>query len=37
MPRAYRRRMERARKVSSKRVGERNLEQGLVLVFTGDG
>ena len=34
---AYRRRMERRREVQRQRVGERNLEKGLVLVFTGDG
>ncbi len=33
----YRRRMERRREVQRQRVGERNLEKGLVLVFTGDG
>jgi|GEM_PF-43727 len=33
----YRRRMERRKEVQQQRVGERNLEQGLVLVFTGDG
>jgi cob(I)alamin adenosyltransferase len=33
----YRRRMERRRQVQQQRVGERNLEKGLVLVFTGDG
>lgn len=33
----YRRRMERRREVQSQRVGERNLEKGLVLVFTGEG
>ncbi|MCP9849319.1 cob(I)yrinic acid a,c-diamide adenosyltransferase [Cyanobium sp. Morenito 9A2] len=33
----YRRRMERRRAVQSQRVGERNLEKGLVLVFTGEG
>jgi cob(I)alamin adenosyltransferase len=34
---AYRRRMERRREVQRQRVGERNLEKGLVLVFTGEG
>ncbi len=34
---SYRRRMERRREVQRQRVGERNLEKGLVLVFTGDG
>jgi len=34
---AYRQRMERRRTVQQQRVGERNLEKGLVLVFTGDG
>ncbi|MCP9887748.1 cob(I)yrinic acid a,c-diamide adenosyltransferase [Cyanobium sp. ATX 6A2] len=34
---AYRRRMARRRDVQQQRVGERNLEKGLVLVFTGDG
>ena len=34
---AYRRRMERRRDVQRQRVGERNREKGLVLVFTGDG
>jgi cob(I)alamin adenosyltransferase len=29
--------MERRREVQRQRVGERNLEKGLVLVFTGDG
>ncbi len=33
----YRRRMERRREVQRQRVGERNLEKGLVLVFTGEG
>ena len=33
----YRRRMQRRREVQQQRVGERNLEKGLVLVFTGDG
>ena len=33
----YRRRMERRKEVQQQRVGERNLEKGLVLVFTGDG
>ncbi|MBJ7492312.1 MAG: cob(I)yrinic acid a,c-diamide adenosyltransferase [Synechococcales cyanobacterium SupBloom_Metag_052] len=33
----YRRRMARRREVQQQRVGERNLEKGLVLVFTGDG
>ena len=32
-----RRRMERRQEVQRQRVGERNLEKGLVLVFTGDG
>jgi cob(I)alamin adenosyltransferase len=36
-PEAYRRRMQRRREVQQQRVGERNLEKGLVLVFTGDG
>ena len=36
-PEAYRRRMERRREVQRQRVGERSLEKGLVLVFTGDG
>jgi cob(I)alamin adenosyltransferase len=34
---AYRKRMARRREVQHQRVGERNLEKGLVLVFTGDG
>jgi cob(I)alamin adenosyltransferase len=34
---AYRRRMARRKEVQKQRVGERNLEKGLVLVFTGDG
>jgi cob(I)alamin adenosyltransferase len=34
---AYRRRMQRRREVQQQRVGARNLEKGLVLVFTGDG
>lgn len=34
---AYRHRMQRRREVQQKRVGERNLEKGLVLVFTGEG
>ena len=33
----YRRRMARRKEVEQQRVGERNLEKGLVLVFTGDG
>ncbi len=33
----YRRRMERRRQVQQQRVGERSLEKGLVLVFTGEG
>ncbi len=33
----YRRRMARRLEVQQQRVGERNLEKGLVLVFTGDG
>ncbi|MCP9891848.1 cob(I)yrinic acid a,c-diamide adenosyltransferase [Cyanobium sp. Aljojuca 7D2] len=33
----YRRRMARRKEVQQQRVGERNLEKGLVLVFTGDG
>jgi cob(I)alamin adenosyltransferase len=33
----YRTRMARRREVQQQRVGERNLEKGLVLVFTGDG
>ena len=33
----YRRRMERRREVQRQRVGERTLEKGLVLVFTGEG
>ena len=34
---AYRRRMARRQEVQRQRVGERNREKGLVLVFTGDG
>ncbi|MFM8966499.1 MAG: cob(I)yrinic acid a,c-diamide adenosyltransferase [Vulcanococcus sp.] len=34
---SYRRRMERRREVQRQRVQERQLEKGLVLVFTGDG
>jgi cob(I)alamin adenosyltransferase len=34
---AYRRRMARRREVQQRRVGERSLEKGLVLVFTGEG
>ncbi|MEB3173109.1 MAG: cob(I)yrinic acid a,c-diamide adenosyltransferase [Cyanobacteriota bacterium] len=34
---AYQARMQRRQKVQRQRVGERNLEKGLVLVFTGDG
>ncbi len=34
---AYRRRMARRQQVQRQRVGERSLEKGLVLVFTGDG
>ncbi len=34
---AYRRRMQRRQEVQRQRVGERNLEKGLVLVFTGEG
>jgi cob(I)alamin adenosyltransferase len=34
---AYRRRMERRREVQQQRVQERQVEKGLVLVFTGDG
>jgi cob(I)alamin adenosyltransferase len=34
---AYRKRMARRQEVQRQRVGERNLEKGLVLVFTGDG
>ena len=34
---AYRKRMARRREVQQQRVGERNVEKGLVLVFTGDG
>jgi len=33
----YQRRMARRKAVQQQRVGERNLEKGLVLVFTGDG
>lgn len=33
----YRRRMARRKEVQQQRVGERNLEKGLVMVFTGDG
>jgi cob(I)alamin adenosyltransferase len=36
-PEAYRHRMERRREVQRRRVGERTLEKGLVLVFTGEG
>jgi cob(I)alamin adenosyltransferase len=36
-PEAYRRRMQRRREVQQQRVVERNLEKGLVLVFTGEG
>jgi cob(I)alamin adenosyltransferase len=36
-PEAYRRRMERRQAVQRQRVGERNREKGLVLLFTGDG
>ncbi|MFQ6539034.1 MULTISPECIES: cob(I)yrinic acid a,c-diamide adenosyltransferase [Aphanothece] len=34
---AYRRRMARRQEVQRQRVAERNLEKGLVLVFTGEG
>ncbi|WP_087069173.1 cob(I)yrinic acid a,c-diamide adenosyltransferase [Cyanobium sp. NIES-981] len=34
---AYRRRMARRKEVQQQRVGERSLEKGLVLVFTGNG
>ena len=34
---AYRKRMARRQEVQRQRVSERNLEKGLVLVFTGDG
>ena len=34
---AYRRRMKRRQEVQRQRVGERTLEKGLVLVFTGEG
>ncbi len=34
---AYRRRMQRRQEVQRQRVGERNQEKGLVMVFTGDG
>ncbi|WP_216904553.1 cob(I)yrinic acid a,c-diamide adenosyltransferase [Synechococcus sp. CCY 9618] len=34
---SYRRRMARRKEVQQQRVGERNLEKGLVLVFTGEG
>ncbi|MEB3262307.1 MAG: cob(I)yrinic acid a,c-diamide adenosyltransferase, partial [Cyanobacteriota bacterium] len=34
---AYQRRMARRQEVQRQRVSERNLEKGLVLVFTGDG
>jgi cob(I)alamin adenosyltransferase len=34
---SYRKRMARRQEVQRQRVGERNLEKGLVLVFTGDG
>ena len=33
----YRRRMERRQQVQRQRVGERNKEKGLVMVFTGHG
>jgi cob(I)alamin adenosyltransferase len=33
----YKRRMARRKEVQQQRVGERNLEKGLVMVFTGDG
>ena len=36
-PDGYRRRMARRREVQRQRVGERDREKGLVLVFTGDG
>ncbi len=36
-PDGYRRRMRRRQEVQRQRVGERTLEKGLVLVFTGDG
>ena len=36
-PEGYRLRMRRRQEVQRQRVGERNLEKGLVLVFTGDG
>ena len=36
-PEAYRRRMERRRDVQQQRVEARDLEKGLVLVFTGEG
>ncbi|MFN9692701.1 MAG: cob(I)yrinic acid a,c-diamide adenosyltransferase [Synechococcaceae cyanobacterium] len=36
-PEAYRPRMERRKAVQRQRVGERSLEKGLVLLFTGDG
>ncbi|MBM5809664.1 MAG: hypothetical protein FJ051_07590, partial [Cyanobacteria bacterium M_surface_9_m1_291] len=34
---AYQARMQRRQQVQRQRVGERNLEKGLVLVFTGEG
>ena len=36
-PEAYRRRMERRRDVQQRRVEARDLEKGLVMVFTGEG
>ena len=36
-PERYRQRMQRRREVQQARVAERNLEKGLVLLFTGDG
>ena len=36
-PEAYRRRMERRRDVQQRRLEARDLEKGLVLVFTGEG
>ncbi|MCP9809636.1 cob(I)yrinic acid a,c-diamide adenosyltransferase [Cyanobium sp. HWJ4-Hawea] len=36
-PDGYQKRMARRKEVQQQRVGERNLEKGLVLVFTGDG
>ncbi len=36
-PDGYRRRMQRRQEVQRQRVGERNREKGLVLVFTGEG